>query len=90
MLLVCMLVKVLSSDFRGSDLEVGVCVGNERFKTLNEVNATTEEQEVCGSSERSTRLVNNCPLPCRCCCLLRLLSQDEIEAHLTAIGERDM
>jgi 20S proteasome subunit alpha 1 len=42
---------VLSSDFKGSDLEVGVVCEGERFKTLGE---------------------------------------DEIEAHLTAISEKDM
>jgi len=46
-----LLVQVLSSDFKGSDLEVGVTVEGERFKTLNE---------------------------------------DQIEAHLTAISEKDM
>jgi hypothetical protein len=89
--------QVLSSDFKGSDLEVGTIATGGRFKTLKEVRSL--------SFSPALTLFHRClyvffiqfDLD-----ILRRLNfpsfvyfpvsseQDEIEAHLTAISEKDL
>ena len=76
---------VLTSDFRGSDLEVGVVSDDGCFRVINEVGVAKLTCSIILSSYHAFVL----PFYIFPFCVFQF-NQEAIEEHLTAISEKDM